>query len=268
MRNLTIGIIGCGNMGSVIARGIREKNITNCNNVLLNDKDTRKCEKLANDGFGTKTELIKLVRDADILIIAVKPQDSNSLFKTIQGSLNHQAVVSVMAGVNISDILKNAGKDLTIARIMPNLAAFVGESMTCVAYKNRSSKVKDIENILSGIGKVLEVKEEFLDGITALAGSGPAYLFYLADAMIEAGRELGLEENVAREIVIQTLYGSAFLMKKNVISAVPSELAKKVASKGGTTEAALAVLEEKNMKAIIKSAIEKAKKRSEELSRG
>jgi pyrroline-5-carboxylate reductase len=113
---------------------------------------------------------------------------------------------------------------------------------------------------------VLEVKEEALDAVTALSGSGPAYLFYLADAMISAGKKAGLDEAAAKELVVQTLYGSALLLRNAEVSA--EELIKKVASKGGTTEAALSVFEENKMRSIIEEAVEKAEKRSEELSRG
>ena len=265
MKGLTAGIIGCGNMGSAIARGLVKKDILSAGAILLNDKDIRRAAALAKETGCRQEELSSLVSGCGLLIIAVKPQDSGDLLKRISGDITGQTVVSVMAGVRIDVITGMLGKEVPVARVMPNMAAFVGESITCISYNSKVKMTEEIDNIFTGIGKVLEVDEIFLDGVTALSGSGPAYLFYLAEAMMDAGKEMGLDENVAKELVARTLYGSAILMKDSKIS--PRDLIKKVASKGGATEAALSVFDEKSVNAIVKTAILKAKQRSEELSR-
>jgi pyrroline-5-carboxylate reductase len=266
MKGLTVGVVGCGNMGSAIVRGMVRKDVLKSGAILLNDKDIEKADALAKETGCRQEELSSLVSSCDLIIIAVKPQDSEDLLKGISENITRQTIVSVMAGLSIDAITNMLGKEVPVARAMPNMAAFIGESITCISYNGMVSKTEEIKNIFGGIGKVLGIDEIFQDGVTALSGSGPAYLFYLAQAMIDAGKEMGIDKDVAKELVIQTLYGSAALMRKT--EDLPQELVKKVASKGGTTEAALSVFDENNLNAVIKTAVRKAKKRSEELSQG
>jgi len=267
MSDLKIGIIGCGNMGSAILRGLLAKNIACADSIVVNDKDTGKAEAAALSSECRHAELSALIKSADYLIIAVKPQDSEVLLKKLSGLIAGQTIISVMAGVKISTITGLLGKKLPVARAMPNMAAAIGESMTCVSFNDLVDEKEEVKKIFSGIGRVVEVEEALLDAVTAVSGSGPAYLFYLADAMISAGEKAGLEPAVAKELVTQTLYGASSLLKNNMdISA--GEHISAVASKGGTTEAALSVFEERELKDIIEAAITRAKQRSEELSGG
>ena len=266
MLEAKISIIGCGNMGGAIARGMVEKRIVSAGAILLSDIDNAKAQALAKETGAKVGELEQAVKDSDYLVIAVKPQDSGQILKEISSYIGDQTIVSIMAGVKIKGITEKLGKEVPVVRAMPNMGSFVGEGITCISRSLSVENLEDVKGIFSGIGKVLEVEEEALDAVTALSGSGPAYLFYLASAMISAGKKAGLDEATAKELVIQTLYGSASLLRKAEASA--EELIRKVASKGGTTEAALSVFEEKKMKSVIEEAVEKAKKRSEELSRG
>lgn len=266
MKGLKVGIIGCGNMGGAIARGIAEKGITGAGSVLLYDKDASKAEALAEKTAFTHAELSRTVENSDILILAVKPQDFAGLSGEISGHVDSQTVVSVMAGVKIAAIEEGLGKELPVARTMPNLAALIGEGVTCISFNEAVTLTGEIKEIFSGVGKVLEIDEKFMDVVTAVSGNGPAYLFYLAEAMISAGREMGLDEGTARELVEQTLYGAARLMREEKSS--PGELITKVASKGGATEAALSVFGEKGLNSIVKAAILRGKQRAEELSKG
>jgi pyrroline-5-carboxylate reductase len=266
MLETKISIIGCGNMGSAIARGMVEKKIVPAGAILLSDTDESKARALAEKTGAKAGGLEQAVKLSDCLIIAVKPQDSGRLLDEMSSYIKGQTVVSVMAGVKIKDITGRLGKEVPVVRAMPNVASFVGEGITCISRNSIVTNLEDMKKLFSGIGRVLEVKEEALDAVTALSGSGPAYLFYLADAMISAGKKAGLDEAAAKELVVQTLYGSALLLRNAEVSA--EELIKKVASKGGTTEAALSVFEENKMRSIIEEAVEKAEKRSEELSRG
>ncbi|MFH1552623.1 MAG: pyrroline-5-carboxylate reductase [Candidatus Omnitrophota bacterium] len=266
MEGLIVGIIGCGNMGSAIARGMVDRGIASGDSIFLYDKDIKKAAQLAEKTGCVQKDLSQLVRSSDFLVIAVKPQDFDVLAGEIAGDIAEQTIVSVMAGIGISAITGKLGRELPVVRAMPNMAAFVGESITCISCSGMVNNTEKVKNIFSGIGKVLELDEKLLDGATALSGSGPAYLFYLAEAMIDAAREAGFDEVTAKELVVQTLYGSAALLKGTGSS--PEDLIRKVASKGGTTEAALSVFDEKDLKSHIKAAILKAKQRSEELSRG
>ncbi|MGB3057705.1 MAG: pyrroline-5-carboxylate reductase [Candidatus Omnitrophota bacterium] len=263
---MRIGIIGCGNMGGAIARGVVNKGIVEAGSVLLNDKEENKAVSLAKETGSRVESLGSVVRSSDILIIAVKPQDSDVLLQEIAADIDKQTVVSIMAGVRIDRIAGKLGKEAPIARAMPNMAALVNESITCISFNLLVERKEKVKAVFSGIGKVLEVEEGALDAVTALSGSGPAYLFYLADAMMSAGEKNGLGREAVKELVTQTLYGAAILLGRSQSS--PGELIEKVASKGGTTEAALSVFNEKNLKAIIERAVDSARKRSEELSKG
>jgi len=171
-----------------------------------------------------------------------------------------------MAGVSINRITQVLGGDIQVVRAMPNMAAFIAEAVTCIAMNGPVDKKPDIVDILMGIGLVIEVKEDQMDAVTAVSGSGPAYLFFLADAMMSAASGLGLGQKEADMLVRQTLYGSAALLKGSEEG--PDELISKVASKGGTTEAALSVFKKKGLAGAIEEAVRAAKKRSGELSGG
>jgi len=253
-------------MGSAIVRGIVDKNILNPDNICLYDKIEEKSANLAGGTGCSQCDLSQTVRGSDVLLIAVKPQDFGSLAGDISADITRQLIISIMAGVTIEDITKSIGTEVPIVRAMPNLAAFVGEGMTCISCNSMVSMKEETKHIFSGIGKVLEVKESSMDAVTALSGNGPAYLFYLAQAMLEAGIEAGLDELTSGELVVQTLYGSAKFLAGSEDSA--EELIKKVASRGGTTEAALSVFKEKDLKGIIKTAVIKAKERSQAMSEG
>jgi pyrroline-5-carboxylate reductase len=266
MLKINIGIIGCGNMAGAIVRGMVRKGIAGKGSILLNDKDISKANALAEETGCRREELHSVAQGSDVLLIAVKPQDSDVLLSEMSADIAGQTVISVMAGVRISQITAKLGKELPVARAMPNMAAFVGESITCVSYNSLVQMREEVKAVFSSIGKVLEVEEGSLDAVTALSGSGPAYLFYLADAMMSAGEKVGLDKATTNELVVQTLYGAAAFMKDSENS--PEELIKKVASKGGTTEAALKVFSEMNFKMAVEEAIARAKQRSEELSGG
>lgn len=266
MSEISIGIIGCGNMGGAIARGIIAKDILPAGNIFLYDKDIEKASDLAGETMCQQGDLSQMVRGCDYLVIAVKPQDFDSLAEKIAPDLVDQTIISIMAGMKTSDITSKLGKEVPVVRAMPNMGAAIAESITCVTSNEKAKVDEGIKSIFAGIGKVLEVDESFMDAVTAVSGSGPAYLFYLAEAMMEAGKDLGFGEVAIRELVVQTLYGAAVLLRGAKES--PDELIKKVASKGGTTEAALTVFDESGMKDIIKNAIDGAKQRSSELSGG
>ncbi len=265
MRRLKLGLIGCGNMGGAIIQGVINKRLWTRADILVHDKDIAKMKALAKELECTAADLEQLVTTSSIVLIAVKPQDAAGLFKDISKLLKAQIIISVMAGVTIRSIEDMAGKKIAVARAMPNIDAMVGESMTSVSFNDLLVQKDEVLNIFSGIGKVLPIEESLLDAVTAVSGSGPAYLFYLAGAMLEAAEEMGIGGERAREIVGETLYGSAKLLADS--GASPAELISRVASKGGTTEAALSVFESEGLKKIVKKAILKAKKRAGELSR-
>jgi len=261
-----IGVIGCGHMGSAIVKGLIAKKVASPESIRVTDKDDGKAFRLSKETRCHRSDLAVTVGKTDILIVAVKPQDSDRLLKDISGYLDKQTIVSIMAGVTIGVLAKVLGRSVPVARAMPNMGAMVGESMTAVAFNRSVKRKKDILAIFESIGKVVETEERFLDAVTAVSGSGPAYFFYLADAIIKAGEKIGLEYALAKELAIQTFCGAATILKSDR-KHLPHELVRAVASKGGTTEAALTVFEKKELFVIIEEAIINAKKRSEELSK-
>jgi pyrroline-5-carboxylate reductase len=266
MNDLKIGIIGCGNMGGAIVRGMVTKGVAKGEDIYLNDKDVNKSSSLAGQTGALDEDLCFVMTKSDIIIVAVKPQDSDHLWEGIVSELAGQTIISVMAGIKISAIAEKLGKEVPIARAMPNMGAFVGEGATCLSYNTLVNRKEEVRSIFSSIGEVFEVDEKAMDAATAISGSGPAYLFYLAGAMISAGLKAGLDKGIVSRLVEQTLLGSSMLLKESKDS--PEELISKVASKGGTTEKALSVFDQENLASIVEKAIQKAKERSEELSKG
>jgi len=205
MSEFSIGIIGCGNMGGAITRGMIAKDIFPADSIFLYDNDIEKLEYLSGDTGCAKGDISQMVRGCTYLIIAVKPQDFDALAKGIASDMVEQTIISVMAGMRTSDITRKLGKEVPVVRAMPNMAASVSESITCVTCNEASKIDEGIKSVFAGIGKVMEVDESFMDAVTAVSGSGPAYLFYLAEAMIEAGRKLGFGEEIRKKYELKVL---------------------------------------------------------------
>lgn len=264
---MKVGIIGCGNMGSAIARCILSKKILHFNNIYLSDKDSRKTRDLYRK-FGihvsTNEEIVKKCR---VIIIAVKPQDSRKLLVSISKGLDRSKyLISIMAGVKIGRIESLINKKIGVTRAMPNMAALAGKSMTCLSH-NKVVKDKTVaQKIFSSIGDVMEIEEKYMDAVTAISGSGPAYFFYLAEAMRDAAVKLGMTKEKAMKLAVATLVGSGALLDS--LNLTPGDLRERITSKRGTTEAALRVLKRKNFKKLIDDAVKAAAKRSRKLSRG
>ncbi|MBF0493595.1 MAG: pyrroline-5-carboxylate reductase [Candidatus Omnitrophica bacterium] len=260
-----LGIIGCGNMGSAVAEGLVKKHVMNASDILVFDKMPEKTGGAIRDIGCAEVNLDQLLEKADSLLLAIKPQDFAALREEMQGKVSGKTIISIMAGVKINKISGAFGGEVSVARAMPNMNARFSKSMTAVAFGPGVKNKPFIKKLFQCIGKVVVVDEEFFDIVTALSGSGPAYLFHFVKSMMDAGIKSGLSEEVARKLVVETLYGTAVtLMKEEHLN--PHELAKKVTSKGGTTEAALKIFEESNFSVIVEEAVLAAKKRSRELS--
>ncbi len=252
MKNLTIGIIGLGNMGKAIKDGILKKKLISNKKLLISNQQS------SNKKVSIKSK---------ILILAVKPQAIKKVLEEIKNTVSkNKLIISIAAGVEIKIIEKILGKEKRIIRVMPNLCAKVNQSISCwVKNKNVSNKdTKIFKKIFQSIGTEIELKSEnLLDQVTAISGSGPAYFFYLAELLTKSAMEIGLDKKLAYKLVSQTLVGSSEYLKKSKES--PEALRKKVASKGGTTEAAFSKISNSEFESIFLSAIESAYKRAIEL---
>ena len=274
---------GFGNMAQAIYQRMNRRAY---DNIFLIEKSKKRINEINNiyDNFNVKhyknTKIINNLSDSkityfDTILLAVKPSDMKSVCAQLKPLIEEEPlIISIAAGIGSLKIKKYLDNSsyYKIARAMPNLCAKKGMAITGLfgdpnCYGKNGGKMlgKDVSKIFSKIGKVLWVKKESdLDSVTAISGSGPAYIYYIMNAMIDAAEELGLERNNAQKLVAQTIIGAGETGKD--INNLTNEIVK-VSSKGGTTEKAIDVFKQKKLDVVIKQAIKSAHKRSKELSK-
>ena len=260
-----IGLIGAGNMGGAILEGLfRQKKVMPAQ-VFIYDKLTEKAKEFSRKwGLNQAASNAELVEKSQIIILAIKPQDLAATISEFSRFLNEKHIlISILAGTPLSKIKTLAGNKSKYVRTMPNLGAKVGQSMTAIASDDAQAYTL-ADEIFSTCGKTIKIEEKDFDLITALSGSGPAYFFLLMELIAKEGELNGLASKDARLLAIQTALGAALLAGSAVES--PEELRKMVTSKGGTTEAALKVLFEKNFPETFQQALLAARNRGRELS--
>jgi len=265
---MKILIIGGGNMGMTYAKSFLNAHIVKADQLLILEKSPDKAEQVKLLEVGTVYgEPGTYIKEADLIVLAVKPQDFQNLFPTIAKYIDEQQVIlSIMAGVKLSTIQSKL-KTKKVIRAMPNLPAQIGVGMTVFTSSDEVTRIElvTVQNLLNATGKTLYVNEErLIDAATALSGSGPAYVFYFMQSMIEAGTALGFSKSESELLSYQTFKGAIDLFKKNNFSC--EEWIRMVASRGGTTEAALACLENNEVGFDINEAINAAFERANELS--
>lgn len=264
-QNLTV--IGVGNMGWAIVQRLLQQGLISKDTLQLSDPTIRpRTERKFDVEFAPDNRTA--VKDADIILLAVKPQHVPSVLKEIAPVLKKDMLlISIAAGFPIHTIRHFVGEGRPIVRVMPNLAATVGESMSGWI---RTAEVTDeqaemVKTLLNGIGKEIELtNEQGIDAITAISGSGPAYVLYLVQLLQEAAVELGFREDAAKMLALQTLKGTVALLEESSFDA--AALRQQVTSKGGTTEAAFKVLEQQKVGEGFKKAVVRAFERAQELS--
>lgn len=270
IKDKKIGIIGCGNMGEAIfsrLSEIMEKSVR----LMVSEMDAARREAIQGK-YKIIVEIDNnyLVKYSDVIILAVKPKDVESVLKEAVccGASSRKLVISIAAGVTTEYIEGLIGKDVPVVRAMPNMPALAGAGVTAIS-AGSSASAEDMdtaEEIFRRVGRVVKVDEKMMDAVTAISGSGPAYFFYFTEALAEAAEKLGLGRETAWELALSTAIGSSELLGRTKES--PAALYKKVASKGGTTEAALKVFESKKLKKVVEEAARAASRRSKELSGG
>jgi pyrroline-5-carboxylate reductase len=265
---MKITLIGCGNMGLIYARAFLKYSIVKPEELLLVEKSEARVIELKKLGFGeVVTPDDDRILDSELILLAVKPQDFKQLSESLAGRLTDKNVIlSIMAGTSINFIEQRL-QHKAIVRAMPNSPASLGMGVTAIfAHPEVSAlQLRKAENVLSTTGRTVYVDvESQMDSVTALSGSGPAYFFYIVKHMIEAGKEMGMDEGVSSMLVKQTMLGAFHLI--NQADKSLDELIKAVASKGGTTEAALNSFESDHLGKALKKGILEAEKRAQELS--
>lgn len=265
---MKITIVGCGNMGLIYARAFLKYNIVSKENLLLAEKNEARKQELLKLNIGQVCVVNdKRISESDIIILAVKPQDFNELSLELKQVLNDNIIISIMAGMKLEQI-EQALDQKNIIRAMPNSPAQLGMGMTAFTANSglTMEQVRKAENLLGTTGRtVFFENENLLDAVTALSGSGPAYFFYIVKHMVEAGKQMGFDEATANMLVKQTMLGSFHLL--NTADKSLDELIKAVASKGGTTEAALTSFNDSKVGEGLEKGIVKARDRARELSK-
>ncbi|MFH1777420.1 MAG: pyrroline-5-carboxylate reductase [Candidatus Omnitrophota bacterium] len=263
LKNKTMGIIGAGNMGEALIsrmhkdfkllvtdkRMSRKRYLSTRYQIKLLDNNRRLCEQ------------------ADIIILAVKPQDMRNLLIEIKADITKRhLIISIAAGIKTGFIEKLLGNNIHVVRVMPNTPALIGCGVSCFCY-GRFATAHDLqaaESILLFLGEAVLLKEKLFDVVTALSGSGPGFLAYFIECFIQAAKKQGLTEDKAKRLFVKTMHGTARLIEETRIS--PRALISKAASRGGTTEAGIGILKQYRVNDIINMVIKKATHRAKELS--
>jgi pyrroline-5-carboxylate reductase len=270
MTDRKVAFLGGGRMAEALISGlIRSGGRTADEIVVTNRREERARELAGKYGVTATLDNPGAVRWANVLVLMPKPQDMEVLLEQIREHVTQDdLVISFAAGIRTSFVEKHLPDGVPVVRVMSNVPVMVDEAMSVVASGREATEANmaTAEELLGYVGKVLRLKETHLDAVTATSGSGPAYFFLLAEAMIEACILLGLSRDVATDLIIQTMLGSAKMLRDT--GKHPVELREMVTSPGGTTIAAIRHLEEAGVRAAFLNAIDAARKRSEELARG
>lgn len=266
----TLAFIGAGNMAEALVKGIVERRVWAASNIVVTDVREERLQ-FFRDTFGVKgsTSNRDAAAHASVVVLAVKPQMMTDVLNDLRGSVPASAlVVSIAAGTKAAKIEEGLGGATRVVRVMPNTPALVGEGASALS-KGAMATEADldlVERLFGAVGLVVRVTEDQMDAVTALSGSGPAYVFYLMEAMLEAGSKMGLAPGVAKTLAFKTIEGAAKLAMSSDVG--PAELRARVTSKGGTTAAALDVLTQAGVGDKWVEAILAAQRRGRELSSG
>jgi pyrroline-5-carboxylate reductase len=267
---MKIAFIGGGNMGEAMIAALLEKKLASSGDICVADVSRERLDYLKGKyGVAVTGSNGEAVAGKDVIVLAVKPQSLPEVLAGLKGSVKaSQLVLSIMAGVRINKIGDGLGHK-RIVRSMPNTPAHIGSGVTgWTATSEVTFKQKDSARaILGAMGKEIYFDDEkYIDMVTAVSGSGPAYVFLLAESLIEAAVNIGLPREEAETLVVQMIFGSAKLLVKS--GQPPVELRRNVTSRGGTTEAALKVFENGGFTGLVAEAVKAAYLRAKELGSG
>jgi pyrroline-5-carboxylate reductase len=265
-----VAFLGGGNMGEALISGLIRSGGRGVDEIMVTNRREERARELAGKyGVTATLDNAEATRWADVLVLMAKPQDMEALLSQIREDVGpSDLVISFAAGVRTSFVEKHLPDGVPVVRVMSNVPVMVDEAMSVISPGTLATDehLAIAEELLGYVGKVLRLGEQHLDAVTATSGSGPAYFFLLAEAMIEACILLGLSRDVATELIIQTMLGSAKMLRDT--GKHPVELREMVTSPGGTTIEAIRRLEEAGVRAAFLNAIDAARNRSAELAQG
>jgi len=264
----TFGVIGVGNMGFAILSGLVEKRFIEAQNAAAFDIDEYKRDRVTEIGARAVSSIDELVAASETVLLAVKPQNIEECLDQVNRQAGgEQLFVSIAAGISTGYIEDTLGGTPRVVRVMPNTPAQVGAGAAalCAGRYATADDVDYVRDMFATLGTSVVVEESMMDWVTALSGSGPAYFFYLVEVITQAAEEGGLPEDVAERLARQTFVGAARLLDESGERA--DVLRRNVTSKGGTTEAALQVMEQEGVSDRVTRAMAAAAARSRELGR-
>jgi pyrroline-5-carboxylate reductase len=263
-----VAVLGAGVMGETLLSGLLRSG-RQASDLIIAERRPERADELA-ERYGVEVlDNSAAVAKADTVVLVVKPQDMGSLLDEISEHLRPGAlVVSLAAGITTSFIEARLAEGVPVVRVMPNTPALVDEGMAAISPGSHCDEahLAEAEALLRSVGKVIRVPEKQQDAVTAVSGSGPAYIFFVVEAMIEAGVHLGLPRATANELVIQTVVGAAKMLRET--GEHPVVLRENVTSPAGTTAAAVRELEDHKVRAAFLTALEAARDRSRALASG
>lgn len=268
MLNKSIAIIGAGNMGTALIRGILNAKLAAPKKLYASGTRLEKLQTLAAEyGINVTTDNREAVKHAEIVILCVKASVIRAVLVDLKKVLHKgQLIISIAAGVTTASMEKLIGKDVPVVRCMPNIASTVGLGSTAISFGAHVHTAQhDIAiKIFEAVGDVVVVGEQHLDAVTGLSGSGPAYIYMVIEALIDGGVKMGLPRDISTKLAIQTVLGSAKLVKESNVH--PAILRDQVTTPGGTTINAIHELESHGLRSMLIDAVATATKRSKELS--
>jgi len=266
LKTMTIGFIGVGMMGEALLAGVLRGSVTP-SEVLVCERRADRAEELRQQYGITVVDDIAQVAAATTIFLVVKPGDVAGVVRDLAPSLTaDHLLVSLAAGISTESIENAAGSAVGVIRVMPNTPALVGVGMAAMSGGRHctAEQMEQARKLLMATGRVVEVPESQQDAVTAVSGSGPAYVFLVIEAMVEAGVGLGLTRDIASELAVQTVLGAATMA--STTGEHPALLRERVTSPGGTTAAALAAFEEAGLRAAFVKAMTACRDRSRSIS--
>lgn len=264
---MKIGFIGAGNMAKAVIGGILKKNVVGASDMIASRRNEEALKELREKfGIRTTADNREVVKEADIIVLAVKPQFFEEVIREIKDAVREeQVIVSMAPGKTLAWLQNRFGRDVKIVRCMPNTPALVGEGCTGYCFNEYVSEeeTKSVENILTSFGKASLIRENLMDAVVGVSGSSPAYVFIMIEAMADGAVAAGMPRAQAYEFAAQAVLGSAKMVLETGMH--PGALKDMVCSPAGTTIEAVKVLEEKGFRSAVLSAMEACVAKSKEM---
>jgi len=263
---MSVGFIGAGKMAEALMSGILKQNVCATGSICASDVSRERREYM-NTTFGIRTtdSNREVARMADVLFVAVKPHQAADALREVVKELSGTLVVSIAAGVTLSTLEEAAGKNVAVIRVMPNTPSLVGCGMAALAAGSHAGdkEVELVKRIMEAVGEAVVVEEDKMDAVTAVSGSGPAYIYLIIEAMADGGVRVGLPRDVALKLAAKTVMGAALMVLET--GEHPGRLKDNVTSPGGTTIEAMAILEENGVRGAFIEAVQAAYRRAREM---